>query len=177
MQKLEPLIEEQMQILKTKLYEYAKTGEAFDLKNALSLYVLDILGEVAFGKAFDVQNKRESEEIHAIENHLLLSGIIGELPLQWFTKMLSRFSPIPWMRHLMISRNRLKEICSQSVKFKMTTPSERPDLLRSLVTAVDPETNTRLTEQEINSEAFAVLYDPTILPTISLHWKLKPNIE
>ena len=146
-----------MNILIDKLKVYAKTGETFDLKQALSLYVLDILGEVAFSKPFGAQAKGDVEELHAINDHLLLSGVIGELPLQEFWKLLSRVSPVPWMRRLMKSRNNLKRVCGERVRFKIDNPSERPDLLKSLVTAVDPESGSRLTEQEINSEAFAVL--------------------
>ncbi|KAL4963139.1 cytochrome P450 [Aspergillus stella-maris] len=156
-QKLEPLIEGQMKILIDKLRTYAATGEAIDFKHVLSLYVLDILGEVAFAKPFGVQGKGEAEELHAINDHLLLAGVIGELPCQDITKMLSRLSPVPWMRRLMKSRNKLKEICAQCVRFKIENTSDRPDLLKSLVEASDPETGKRLTEQEINSEAFAVL--------------------
>jgi benzoate 4-monooxygenase len=146
-----------MKILIDKLQAYAKTGEVFDMKQTLSLYVLDILGEVAFSKPFGAQAKGDAEELHAINDHLLLSGVIGELPLQDFWKMLSRVSPLPWMRRLMTSRNNLKRVCGDCVRFKIDNPSERPDLLKSLVTAVDPESGSRLTEQEINSEAFAVL--------------------
>jgi benzoate 4-monooxygenase len=71
--------------------------------------------------------------------------------------MLSRISPVPWMRRLMTSRKNLKRVYGDCVRFKINNPSERPDLLKSLVTAVDPESGSRLTEQEINSEAFAVL--------------------
>ncbi|CAI7588424.1 unnamed protein product [Penicillium pancosmium] len=39
----------------------------------------------------------------------------------------------------------------------MGNTSRRPDLLKSLVEAADPQSGARLTEQEINSEAFAVL--------------------
>ncbi|KAL4878787.1 cytochrome P450 [Aspergillus karnatakaensis] len=143
-QKLEPLIEEQMKILIEKLRRYAKTGEVFDFKQTLSLYVLDILGEVAFGKPFNVQRKGEAEELRAINDHLLLSGVIGGLPLQNVTKMLSRASPVPWIRRLMQSRNGLKAICARCVRFKMQSTSDRPDLLKSLVEAVDPETGVRL---------------------------------
>ncbi|KAL4790966.1 cytochrome P450 [Aspergillus venezuelensis] len=156
-QKLEPLIEGQMKILIDKLRTYAATGESFDFKHMLSLYVLDILGEVAFAKPFGVQMKGEAEELHAINDHLLLAGVIGELPCQDITKMLSRLSPVPWMRRLMKSRDKLKDICAQCVRFKIENTSGRPDLLKSLVEASDPETGKRLTEQEINSEAFAVL--------------------
>ncbi|KAL3444783.1 cytochrome P450 [Aspergillus insuetus] len=137
--KLEPLIEGQMKIIIEKLQMYAKTGEIFDLKQTLSLYVLDILGEVAFSKPFGAQAKGDAEELHAINDHLLLSGVIGELPLQDLWKTLSRVSPIPWMRRLMTSRNNLKRVCGECVRFQINNPSERPDLLKSLVTAVDPE--------------------------------------
>ncbi|PLB42242.1 cytochrome P450 [Aspergillus candidus] len=137
--KLEPLIEGQLKILINKLQMCAKTGEILDLKQALSLYVLDILGEVAFSKPFDAQAKGHAEELHAINDHLLLSGVIGELPLQDFWKMLSRISPLPWMRRLMKSRNNLKRVCGECVRFKINNPSDRPDLLRSLVEAVDPQ--------------------------------------
>lgn len=146
-----------MGVLMDKLRGFAKTGEVFDFKSVLSLYVLDILGEVAFSKPFGVQAKGESDELHAINDHLLLAGVIGELPFQDLWKTLARMSPVPWMRQLVKSRNNLKEICSRCVNFKINNPSERPDLLKSLVEAVDPESGSRLTEQEINSEAFAVL--------------------
>ena len=61
-----------MKILIDKLKLYAKTGETFDLKQTLSLYVLDILGEVAFSKPFGAQAKGDVEELHAINDHLLL---------------------------------------------------------------------------------------------------------
>jgi benzoate 4-monooxygenase len=101
--------------------------------------------------------------LHAINDHLLLAGVIGELPCQNFTKFLSRFSPVPWMRSLMKSRDKLKGICAGCVRFKignLEATKSRPDLLRSLVEATDPESGKRLSEEEINSEAFAVLYEP-----------------
>ncbi|KAL4998431.1 cytochrome P450 [Aspergillus recurvatus] len=159
-QQLEPLIEGQMAILISKLHHYAQTGEAFDLKHALSLYVLDILGEVAFAKPFCVQHTEDDEKLHAISDHLLLAGVIGELPCQKLTKFLSRISPVPWMRRLMKSRNTLKGICAGCVRFKienLESTRSRPDLLRGLVEATDPESGKRLSEEEINSEAFAVL--------------------
>ncbi|KAL4808168.1 cytochrome P450 [Aspergillus unguis] len=156
--KLEGLIEGQMEILIQKLTLLSKSGEVFDFKHLLSLYVLDILGSVAFGKPFNVQQAGEAEELDAINDHLLLAGVIGELPCQDLTKLLSRWSPVPWMRRLMKSRFRLKEICARCVRFKMAhAEDKRPDLLRSLVVATDPETGSRLSEEEINSEAFAVL--------------------
>ena len=154
---LEPLIEVEMKFLKNRLRTFAQTGETFDLKLLLSLYVFDILGSVAFGRPFGAQERGYEEVLPAINDHLLLAGIVGELPLQNVTKTISRWSPIPWMGRLMKNRDALKKVCAECVKYKINNPAERQDLLKSLVKAVDPDTGSTLTEQEINSEAFAVL--------------------
>lgn len=154
---LQPLIDEKIKIFTEKLRHYAKTGAIFDLKRTISLYVLDILGEVAFSHTFGAQYMSDAEELSAINDHILLACVIGELPLQSITKLIAKWSPIPWMRRLLQSRNRLKVICSNCVKTKLTHRSDRRDLLQSLVEARDPETGVQLSEQEVNSEAFAML--------------------
>jgi len=153
----EPLINGQIQILLDKIRALASTGEVFDLKSTISCFVLDILGEVAFSRSFNAQAKGDAEEIHAINDHILLSCVIGEMPFQSLSKTLARWSPIPWMRRLVKSRNNLKTKCSECVRNKINCASNRRDLLQSLVTAKDVETGASLTEQEINSEAFAML--------------------
>ncbi|KAJ5514829.1 Cytochrome P450 E-class group I [Penicillium fimorum] len=153
----EPLINGHIQILLGKLNELVKTGEVFDLKSTISCFVLDILGEVAFSRPFNAQLRGEADEIHAINDHILLSCVIGELPLQTLSKFLARWSPVPWMRRLLKSRNNLKATCSECVRNKINNASDRRDLLQSLVTTKDVETGASLTEQEINSEAFAML--------------------
>ncbi|KAJ5409762.1 Cytochrome P450 E-class group I [Penicillium crustosum] len=153
----EPLINVHIKILLSKLKKFAKTGEVFDLKSTISYFVFDILGEVAFSRPFNAQARGEADEIHAINDHLLLSCVIGELPFQTLSKFLARWSPAPWMRKLGQSRNNLKATCSECVSNKISNASDRRDLLQSLVTAKDVETGTSLNEQEINSEAFAML--------------------
>ncbi|KAJ5774601.1 Cytochrome P450 E-class group I [Penicillium paradoxum] len=153
----EPLINGHIEILVNKLKGFAKSGEIFDFKSTISYFVLDILGEVAFSRPFNAQARGEADELHAINDHLLLSCVIGELPLQNLTKLLARYSPIRWMRRLVKSRNNLKAKCAECVRNKINNASGRRDLLQSLVTAKDVETGAGLTEQEMNSEAFAML--------------------
>lgn len=43
------------------------------------------------------------------------------------------------------------------MRVKIDNLLARPDLLKSLITAIDHQSRPRLTEQDINSEAFAVL--------------------
>ena len=62
-----------MKFLQDKLRTFAKTGETFDLKTLLSLYVFDILGSVAFGRPFGAQERGYEEVLPAINDHLLLA--------------------------------------------------------------------------------------------------------
>jgi hypothetical protein len=47
---MEPIIDGQMSIIIDYIKVYAKSGEVFDMKNLISCFVLDILGDVAFGR-------------------------------------------------------------------------------------------------------------------------------
>ncbi|KAL5044679.1 hypothetical protein BDW71DRAFT_198799 [Aspergillus fruticulosus] len=178
-QKLEPLIEGQLAILISKLQHYAKIGQALDLKHTLNLYVLDILGDVAIAKPFDVQHTEDDGKLHAINGHLLLAGVIGELPCQSFTK-LSRISPVPWMRRLMKSRNKLKGICAGCVQFKiqnLKTTKSRPDSLRSLVEATDPETGKRLVAGSHSTAGTLTLLLWHLVQNPSIMRKVQADIE
>ena len=154
---MEPIIDGQMSIFLDKLHMLANTGEAFDLKRLISCYVLDILGDVAFSQSFGAQARGNAEELTAINDHLLLSSVIGQLPFQSLSKALVAWSPILWIRRLMKSRNRLKQRCAVCVRNRINHASSRQDLLQHLVNAKDPETCSQLTETQINSEAFALL--------------------
>jgi hypothetical protein len=99
-----------------------------------------------------------ADEIPAINDHILLSCVIGEMGAwQDILKSLIRFSPIPWIRRLTRSRGLLKEKCASCVRHKIENPSDRLDLPQSLIYCQDPETGVKLTELEINTEAFAML--------------------
>ena len=73
-----------MKVIIDKLKILAETGDTFDLKKMISLYVLDILGEVAFSRPFGAQIRNEAEQLQAINDHIFLSSLIGELPFSGF---------------------------------------------------------------------------------------------
>jgi cytochrome P450 len=155
---MEPIIDGQMSILIDHIKGYAKTGEIFDMKNLISYFVLDVLGDVAFDRSFNAQIAGHADEIPAINDHILLACVIGEMGAwQEVLKSLIKFSPIPWIRRLTRSRAHLKETCASCVNHKITNPSDRLDLLHRLLHCQDPETGAKLTELDINTEAFAML--------------------
>jgi benzoate 4-monooxygenase len=157
-EKMEPIIDSQMAILIEHLKGFAKTGKVFDLKQLIGCFVLDILGDVAFGRSFNAQVAGYADEIPAINDHILLACVIGEMG-EWqdVLKTMIKYSPISWIRRLMRSRAHLKETCANCVRHKMENPSDRLDLLNGLLHCQDPETGAKLTELEINTEAFAML--------------------
>ncbi|KAF2020413.1 cytochrome P450 [Aaosphaeria arxii CBS 175.79] len=178
-QKMESIIEIQIEILIKKLQRFAKTHEIFDLKEVISFYVLDILGEVAFGRPFEAQSADTVPEINAINDHLLLAGIIGSLPCQGLLKAAANWSPVPWMRRLIQSRAKLKQTCSDCVESKRSMQGEsRLDMMQHLLSATDPKTGMKLNDDEIKSEAFAMLVagsHSTAGTTVLLFWHLLHN--
>jgi cytochrome P450 len=156
-ERMEDIIDGQIEILIRHLKGLAKMGEVFNLKAIISCFVLDILGEVAFRRTFNAQAAGAAGEIEAINDHIFLSCVIGELQCQDLLKILVAWSPIPWIRRLVKSRAHLKATCANCVRQNLENRSERPDLLTSLINAKDPETGEKLTELDINTEAFAML--------------------
>ncbi|KAI1483473.1 putative cytochrome P450 [Daldinia eschscholtzii] len=155
---MEPLIENQMKILIEKLNRLAREQEVFDLKDLIAFYVFDILGEVAFGRSFNTQISEVAPEIPAINDHILLSSLLGTFPFRSFFKRITPVLPIPWLRHLVKSRDKLKRVCADCVENRRQQSStDRPDLMQHLLDAKDPETRAKLTDAEVNSEAWAML--------------------
>ena len=146
-----------MEILIKHLKGFANTNQIVDMKSLISCFVLDVLGEVAFSRSFNAQAIGRADEIPAINDHIFLACIVGELSCQNFWKTLIAWSPIQWIRRLAKSRAHLKSTCANCVSHKISNASHRPDLLQSLLNAKDPETGLKLTELEINTEAFAML--------------------
>jgi cytochrome P450 len=119
--------------------------------------ILDGLGEMAFAKSFDSQRTEDATISNAIRDHILLACSIGQLPLQSVSKAVIAWSPIPWVRQLVKSRQQLKQQCTECVDYRISHPSNRKDLLHNTINAKDPETGAGLTRLDINTEAFAML--------------------
>ncbi|KAI1803997.1 putative cytochrome P450 [Daldinia bambusicola] len=155
---MESLIDGQMKILVDKLKRLAEKQEVFDLKRLIAFYVFDILGDVAFGRSFNAQISEVAPEIPAINDHILLSCLLGTFPFRSFFKRIIPMLPIPWLRRLMESRGKLKETCGDCVRNKrQQSCTGRSDLMQHLLDAKDPETGAKLTDEEVNSEAWAML--------------------
>lgn len=146
--------------LRRNLDHYCDSNQDVDLKNMIPFYVFDVLGELAFSRSFNSQDERNLVRLPPINDHIYLACLMGMIPdaLPWIKKVLP-FIPIPWLQRLFNARAQLRNLTAACVRQRIETGSSyRKDLLSSLLVAVDPVTGSKLTELDINTEAFGMMY-------------------
>ncbi|KAL1801136.1 hypothetical protein ACET3X_001478 [Alternaria dauci] len=181
--KMEDLLDKNVKILKQKLCRYAESGEVVDLKKLFKFYTIDILGELAFGRSFAVQETGDESRVPPVVEHSLLAAVTGAWPAmtfrlkRWLPKVPSR-----GLRRLFEGRAACANLAATCVRQRLaalrnakgfdddaTTP-ERKDLLTSLIVAKDPDTGDRLSQTDLEAEAFGLIIagTHTTSATISL---------
>jgi cytochrome P450 len=156
---MEEHIDQHLQQFRRNLDAFADSGDAFDLKELIAFFVLDVLGDLAFRCRFDSQREKMASKLPPINDHIFLSCLLGMLPdLMPFLKAALPWTPLPWLQKLLKSRQELKSITTQCVSARIQDKNAaRKDLITSLINAVDPQTGRKLTELDIQTEAFAFM--------------------
>lgn len=137
-------------------------NEPFDLKELIAYYTYDVMGELIFNADFGAQKKQDSAKLPPINEHIFLGCLYGMLPsLLPYSMALSKYIPWPWLQHLLRSRKKLRDQTALHVVQEMQREKQgiqkTQTILHRLIQATDPETGERLTEEQIDSEAFAFL--------------------
>ncbi|KNB14140.1 hypothetical protein FOXG_13065 [Fusarium oxysporum f. sp. lycopersici 4287] len=156
---MEHFVDSHILKLRNNLDHFCDSNQDFDLKDMIALYVFDVLGELAFSRSFDSQDERDLARLPPINDHIYLACLMGMTPdaLPWIKKVLP-FIPIPWLQRLFNARAQLRNLTAACVRQRIEAGSSgRKDLLSCLLVAVDPETGSKLTELDINTEAFAMI--------------------
>jgi cytochrome P450 len=138
----------------------SQKGQAFDLKEYVSCYAYDLIGELAFDADFKTQENPSTEKLPPIPDHIWVGCMYGLFPtLLPYSMILGNRLPIPGLHQLVASRKQLRSQTSEYVRAAMSKhkDGERESLLALLMEATDPETGAALTFDEISSEAFAFL--------------------
>ncbi|KAF5227131.1 hypothetical protein FANTH_14857 [Fusarium anthophilum] len=158
-QGMEHFIDNHMLKLRRSLDLSADSGEIFDLKKLISFYILDVLGDLAFSRSFDSLTEQDLSKLPPINDHIFLACLMGMTPESVSVmQRLAPWVPIPWLQRLLKARLQVKKLTAECVSRRLNEKvTSRNDLLTSLIKAVDPETGERLTELEINTEAFAMI--------------------
>ncbi|KAL1964879.1 hypothetical protein VTN77DRAFT_6232 [Rasamsonia byssochlamydoides] len=165
---MEKYLDLNIQILKDKLRVYAAKNEVFDLKKALHYYVIDTLGELAFSQSFGVQIADDESLAPPVMEHSLLAAVTGAWPMM--TVKLKRWLPLvphQGLQKLFKGRQACADLASRCVERRLSNlrstekdgiaATERKDILTNLILAKHPDTGERLSQVDLETEAFGFI--------------------
>lgn len=166
---LEQYLDLNMGLLRRKIKGYCDTHEVFDLKKIIHFYVIDVLGELAFGQSFGVQLAHDESLAPPVVEHSLLAAATGAWPAMTF-KLKQWLPLVPYkpLRDLFDGRARVARLASQCVKRRLEEAARaeeagtkdvlsRKDILTDLILAKNPDTGARLTQADLETEAFGFI--------------------
>ncbi|OJD29036.1 benzoate 4-monooxygenase cytochrome [Diplodia corticola] len=164
---MEAILDSNVQTLKEKVAGFCDREEAFDLKKVLHYYTIDVLGELAFSQSFGVQVADDETLVPPVKEHSLLAAVTGAWPLM--TMRLKRWLPkVPSERLQRLFRGRAAcaQLASRCVQRRLdalkanpdlATTGQRKDILTNLILAKHPDTGERLTQTDLETEAFGFI--------------------
>ncbi|EIT81913.1 putative benzoate 4-monooxygenase cytochrome P450 [Aspergillus flavus] len=164
---MEEYLDLNIRILKDKIRYHSEIGEVFDLKKALHYYMIDVLGELAFSRSFGVQEADDESRIPPVIEHSLLAAVTGAWPTMTMTlKRWLPYMPHAGLRRLFAGRKACADLASSSVQRRLRDLNDggssvgvqnRKDILTNLIKAKHPETGERLTQTDLETEAFGFI--------------------
>lgn len=168
---MEVFLDQNIEILKSKIAERCSRKETFDLKQLLHYYTIDVLGELAFSQSFGVQKANDESLVPPVKEHSLLAAVTGAWPAM--TMRLKRWLPLvphQGLRKLFQSRAACAQLASRCVQRRLSALSvtlendadvvpnkQRKDILTNLILAKHPDTGERLTQVDLETEAFGFM--------------------
>lgn len=158
-----------IKIFKDKIAQYASQNQVFDLKKAIQYYVVDVLGELAFSRSFGVQIADDENLVPPVVEHSLLAAATGAWPamLPYLKRWLPKV-PSQSLQKLFQGRRTCAGLASRCVQKRLedlndvqddedAVKKQRKDILTSLILAKHPETGERLTQVDLETEAFGFM--------------------
>jgi cytochrome P450 len=158
---MENIFDSHIAVLLKRLDRFGESGETFDLKEAISFFTYDMIGELAFGTNFESQKAADPANLPPIPDHVLLACMIGIMSnLLPYSKSVVAWLPFSWSRRLVDGRVKLREQAVSCVDAAMGKEDGNKNLLTHLIQARDADTGASLTKADISSEAFGFLLVP-----------------
>jgi cytochrome P450 len=163
---MEQYLDYNLAILQQKIDQYARTDTSFDLKKLLHYYTIDVLGELAFSQPFGIQETDDEALIPPVVEHSLLAACTGAWPAMMFQlkRWLPKISYRP-LQELFKGRQRCADLASTCVRRRLASVDagtngdepQRTDILTSLINATHPDTGQKLTQLDLETEAFGFM--------------------
>lgn len=143
----------------SRLDEYSQSQKHFDLKDLVSRYQYDLMGQLAFNRSFDSQLAFHTE-VPEWNDHFYLGCIYGMMPsLLPYSMRVGYYLPLKWFKNLVLSRAQMRQQTIDSVTRSIQSNETARDrsLLSYVIEARDPCSGERLSQVDICTEAFGFL--------------------
>ncbi|KAI8056259.1 cytochrome P450 [Syncephalis plumigaleata] len=144
----------------------ANTGEVVDLLDLFHRMTFDVIGEVAFGKTFDLL-------INTEEHHPIIEWLDATTDLGVKKHLLgSLFHPI-FFPSLVKSSEKLLSFAKKSLDDRRAIINcDRMDTLQQMITSVDVETGATMSDQDIISNIILLMVAGTDTTALTLTWTM-----
>ena len=167
---MEGIIDSRYAILRRQLDRFARSGEIFDLRKYITYCIVDILGELAFGHAFDNQESEDPAKIPPVSEALFGSCVAGQMP--WaadaFAYLRDRL-PIPQVQRILAALDLMIPIAVKNIRLRQEKNTNREDILGKLIAAREEKTGQALTVQQIVAESVTLIVGGTHTTGNTLH--------
>ncbi|KAK0638079.1 Cytochrome P450 monooxygenase gsfF [Lasiodiplodia hormozganensis] len=178
---MEPYIDSCLAKLLARLDAAAATGEPIDLKAWISFFVIDVLGELAFSRSFDMLERGQTEALPPLKEHVFLAMLTGQFPaiVPLVNKYLP-YIPIPALQATIKGRMKLRQLAIDRITTRLAHPDpSRRDLLAKLIASYESGDDAAgIDVVDIQTEAFGFIIagSHTTAATITLlFWHLLHN--
>ncbi|UZJ50971.1 hypothetical protein CBS101457_000291 [Exobasidium rhododendri] len=162
---LEGSVDEMAELFFQKVDIFAERKQPWDAGLWLQWFAMDVVGELAFGKSFDLI-KTATDENHlmeAVDTFIVVAALLGSMPRfgdPAFTIASALGAGGKGAAHLMnvtieAVRDRLKR--TEKIEKEGGTDNEKKDMLGRFLVAKDPDTGKRLTFDQLCTSATQII--------------------
>jgi cytochrome P450 len=155
--KSESMIADRVEVFIEHVFKQAAAkGSVVDVYNSIHEHYLDIVSELCFGYSFECLREEGSQRFHDVDNFL---NVVP--PKAFFPGI--KYLPVSWLQEGLSGLERLEQFSRTAVDdFTKTIEKDdgtigKTNFLRNLATAVDEETGSKLSTDEIVENAVIFL--------------------
>ncbi|KAI8056658.1 cytochrome P450 [Syncephalis plumigaleata] len=164
---LEPLISKVgIENLVTRLTRHAKAGEVVDLMDLLQCMTFDVIGEIGFGKSFDLLS--DDKEQHPIMQWMTMAGHDGMMKVL----LGPLYHPVLFPNNVH-SLDSLLKFARETIKKRRDNGDVgRNDTLQKMIDAVDEETGATMSEEQLVAQSIMLMVAGTDTTAATITWTM-----
>jgi benzoate 4-monooxygenase len=162
----EPFVDRTMATFMTRMDDFAKAGEAFDIYFWFELFTMDLMGELALGNNFGVlEAGKPARYSTLVEQSQRYANHSGLLPFGKLNVKILSWVPLPSIQRLYKARLEYLEYARMALEKRFqedrnqVLPSGKPrqDIMQRFIEARDPETDQQMDFDELRAETSSLM--------------------